>query len=88
MIESELKELLEKKFDSEGDEVIVENQSHLHDDHAGSPKSGQSHFHVRITSEKFTNQPRVKCHQMVNTIAQPLFEKGLHALSLSLNTKS
>jgi BolA family transcriptional regulator, general stress-responsive regulator len=84
MIEVMLKDILENFFD--GDSVIVTNHSHLHHGHAGSPNSGQSHFHVQIISKKFTGLSRVKRHQLVNGHIKHLFDNGLHALSMNLST--
>lgn len=86
MIEAALKDILEKTFD--GGIVYVENQSHLHHGHAGSPHSGQSHFFVKIVSEEFEGLTRVQRHQKINDVIKPLFDKGLHALSLDLKTPS
>jgi len=83
MIEQELKDILENKFE----DVRVINESHLHAGHAGSPGTGQSHFSVTIVSDQFENQSRVNRHRMVNGHVMPLFEQGLHALNLSLLTQ-
>ncbi len=84
MIEQDLKDILEKTFDYDVLEVV--NESHLHLGHAGSPGTGQSHFKVIIVSNDFELMSRVQRHQMVNSAVKPLFDKGLHALSLSLYT--
>lgn len=84
MIEQELKDILEKNIDNEIIEVV--NESHLHAGHAGSPGTGQSHFRILIVSDLFENQSRVVRHRLVNQCVEPLFDKGLHALSLNLFT--
>ena len=84
MIEEELNHILQKTFPS-GD-VTVENQSHLHAGHAGSPGTDQSHFHVTIISECFFNRTRIIRHKLVNEAVHGLFAKGLHALTLKLYT--
>lgn len=84
MIEDELKEILEKRF--AGDVVRLANQSHLHAGHSGSPGTGQSHFDVLIISEMFESLSRIQRHTFVNETVKPLFDKGLHALSLRLYT--
>jgi len=85
MIETKLKELLEKNIDCHYLEII--NESHLHHDHAGSPGTGQSHFKVVLVSREFDNQPRVARHMMVNNIVSSLFDEGLHALSMDVLTE-
>lgn len=85
MIETQLKDILENNLNCK--QLIVENQSHLHDGHASSPQSGQSHFHITVISDDFEGKSRIARHQSINTLTAPLFEKGLHALSLSLLTQ-
>ena len=82
MIEDQLKDILSKNINCKVLEVA--NQSHLHADHAGSPGTGQSHFHVKIVSEDFQSLSKIERHKLVNTYVFPLFERGLHALSLDL----
>ena len=84
MIENRLKALLEKNFDCQRLEIV--NESDLHDGHNASPNSGQSHFRVIITSNDFKNRSRLQCHQLVNNAVKPLFEEGLHALSIQTYT--
>jgi len=80
MIEAELKDILEKTFKC--DHLEVFNESHLHAGHAGSPGTGQSHFRIVLNSPDLKNLTRVQKHQAVNTAVKPLFDKGLHALTL------
>jgi BolA protein len=44
----------------------VENDSHRHAGHAGSPGTGESHFRVKIVSDKFSGLSRVERHRLVN----------------------
>ncbi len=86
MIEQELKDILVKKFDCRIIDVI--NESDLHSGHASSPGTGQSHFRVSIVSNDFRGMSRIQRHQAVNKVVSHLFDKGLHALSLDLNSIS
>lgn len=86
MIERSLKDILENKFSNSTVEVI--NESHLHAGHAGSPGTGQSHFKILIVADEFEGHSKISRHRMVNTAVQPLFDEGLHALSLVLFTKN
>lgn len=81
MIETQLKDILENNFNCK--QLIVENQSHLHQGHASSPNSGQSHFHVTLISDDFIGKSRVQSHQMINNVISHLFNQGLHALSIT-----
>ena len=85
MIEQKLKEILSSRINCKVLEVI--NESHLHAGHAGSPGTGQSHFRVHIVSEDFKGLSRVDQHKLVNQLASPLFEEGLHALSIHLKVE-
>jgi len=85
MIENKLKELLEKNMQFDYLEVV--NESHLHEGHAGSPNSGQSHFNLKIVSDDFIGLSKVGRHSRVYEIITPLFSQGLHAISMRLSTK-
>tara|TARA_B100001167_G_C16558982_1_gene207085 strand:+ start:86 stop:352 length:267 start_codon:yes stop_codon:yes gene_type:complete len=80
MIENELKAILEKTFECK--QLHIENQSGLHAGHASSPNTGESHFYVHIVANDFIGKTRLEAHQMVNQAVSPLFDKGLHALSV------
>ncbi len=85
MIEQQLKDLLEKNIDCYYLEVV--NESHLHNGHTGSPGTGQSHFSVLVVSDDFLNQSKVVRHSMIYKCVNPLFQNGLHALSIKTFTK-
>jgi BolA family transcriptional regulator, general stress-responsive regulator len=61
----------------------IENESHLHGGHAGSPGTGHSHFRVRIVSEAFRGQSRVACHRRVNEVLAEEMKGVVHALALT-----
>lgn len=82
-MEQEIKVRLEKHFPNCDFEIV--NQSHLHSGHAGSPNTGQSHFHLTIVSDKFSGISRVKRHQMVYEIFDDLLKSDIHALALQLD---
>ena len=85
MIETELNHILQKTFPD--GQVIVENQSHLHAGHGGSPETGQSHFHVTVISDQFDKKSRIERHKIINKAVFSLFSIGLHALSLKAFSK-
>jgi stress-induced morphogen len=85
MIEDEIKQILKKYFST--GLVELTNESHLHKGHAGSPNTGQSHFNVRIISDEFESLSKVQRHQKVYSYLNPLFLKGLHALTMQLYTQ-
>ena len=64
----------------------IENESHLHGGHAGSPGTGHSHFRVRIISEAFRGKSRVACHRAVNEVLADELKGAIHALALTTLT--
>lgn len=60
----------------------VENESHLHAGHHGSPGSGESHFRVLIVSPKFAGLTRVARHRLVNDTLAAELKGGIHALAI------
>ncbi|MBN8522226.1 MAG: BolA family transcriptional regulator [Alphaproteobacteria bacterium] len=64
-------------------EVIeVINESHKHAGHAGDNGTGESHFRIIVVSARFENCARLARHRMINEALEPVFKKGLHALSI------
>jgi len=61
-------------------EVIDDSAKHA--GHAGANPQGESHFTVRIVSEKFAGLSRVARHRAVYEVLQPMFDAGLHALAI------
>ena len=65
-------------------EVI--NNSHQHAGHSSSPGTGESHYHIRISSQKFESKSRVEIHRMINKLLKEEFDQGLHALSIEASS--
>ncbi len=57
------------------------------DNHAG-PKGRESHFRVRVVSERFQGLNRVKRHRRIHELVADLLQTpgGIHALALELYT--
>ena len=62
--------------------LVVENDSHRHSGHAGSPGTGESHFRVEIVSDKFAGLSRVDRHRMVNEALAAELSGAVHALAM------
>lgn len=70
--------------------LIVINESHLHaghhhvesGHHATFDGTGETHFRVRIVSQKFAGMSRVERHRAVNDLLAPELKAGLHALAI------
>ncbi len=61
----------------------LENESHLHAGHAGSPNSGESHFKLTIKSEALSGLTRLERYRRVHTILAAELAGPVHALSIS-----
>jgi len=71
------------------DLMELDDRSHLHRGHAGVRNSltEETHFHLRVVSDRFEGVTRVKRHQMVmKWLDEEFSQKGLHALELALKT--
>lgn len=61
-------------------EVI--DESHQHAGHAGARPGGETHMRVRVVSEAFAGKSRVERHRLINGLAAPELQGGLHALAI------
>lgn len=68
------------------DILEIENQSHLHAGHAGSPNSGESHFQVTLKSEELNKLNRVERYRKVHEVLKEELDGPVHALSLKFST--
>ena len=66
--------------------LTIENQSHLHKGHAGSPETGESHFKINITSSDFEGLSQIQRHQKIYKILEEELKTSLHALSIRAKT--
>ena len=62
--------------------VRVEDESHLHEGHAGHRPGGETHFRLYIVSEAFRGKSRLERHRMVNATLAPELAGGVHALAI------
>jgi BolA family transcriptional regulator, general stress-responsive regulator len=60
----------------------VEDESHMHEGHAGHRPGGETHFRVYIVSEAFRGKGRIDRHRMINTALARELDGGVHALGL------
>lgn len=61
----------------------IEDESHLHAGHAGARPEGETHFRVRIISQRFSGLNRVQRQRAVyECLAQELADR-VHALALT-----
>lgn len=69
-------------------ELGVTDESAKHAGHAGARAGGETHYAVRVVSDRFEGLSRVGRHRLVNTALAAEFDSGLHALSLVLRTQA
>ncbi|KAK7274280.1 hypothetical protein RIF29_15363 [Crotalaria pallida] len=83
-----IKERLEKELVPV--ELEIEDVSYQHAGHAGVRGSGdgETHFNLKVVSEKFEGKSLVKRHRLIYSLLQEELETGLHALSIVAKTPS
>jgi BolA family transcriptional regulator, general stress-responsive regulator len=60
----------------------VEDESHLHQGHAGHRSGGESHFRLYIVSSAFKGKNRLERHRMINTALANEMKSRVHALAI------
>ena len=82
-----IEEIIQKKLQNAftPKELEIINESHLHQSHANSPKTGESHFRIHMISDAFQGKSRIECHRMVNETLKEQLEGPVHALALKLS---
>ncbi|HEX2363479.1 MAG TPA: BolA family protein [Bradyrhizobium sp.] len=60
----------------------VQDESHLHEGHAGHRPGGETHFRVYIVSEAFKGKSRVERHRMINATLSSELSGTVHALAI------
>jgi BolA family transcriptional regulator, general stress-responsive regulator len=62
----------------------VQDESHLHEGHAGHRPGGETHFRVYIVSPAFSGKSRVERHRMINAALAAELAGSVHALALQI----
>ena len=60
----------------------VQDESHLHEGHAGHRPGGETHFRVYIVSQAFQGKSRIERHRMINTTLAGELAGSVHALAI------
>jgi BolA protein len=60
----------------------VQDESHLHEGHAGHRQGGESHFRVYIVSDAFKGKSRVERHRLINAALAGELAGSVHALAI------
>lgn len=64
-------------------EVI--NNSHLHQHHSSSPKNGNSHFRLIVSSKELKGLSRIQIHKKIYAILKEELKYTIHSLEISIN---
>ena len=83
-VESIIRDKLTEAFDPA--RLEIENESHLHKGHAGSPNSGESHFRVLMAAAAFDGVGRVDRQRKVYAVLADELAGPVHALALTVLT--
>jgi BolA protein len=75
-----LRERLESRFAPV--RLVIQDESQLHEGHAGAAQGGQSHFRVTVVSEVFRGMPSVARHRLIYGAVDDLMKSGIHALAI------
>jgi len=82
----EIKLRIEKLLNTalQPDYLEVVDNSHLHIGHSGHKEGGQTHFAITIKTDELDKLSKVKAHQAIYKILQPLMNNPIHALEIKL----
>lgn len=81
-VTTEIRERLEQAFTPRELEVVDDSESHR--GHGGYREGGESHFNVRIRSERFGGMSRIARHRAVHDALGRDLMGRIHALALDL----
>ncbi|MDF3819017.1 BolA family transcriptional regulator [Leptospira sp. 96542] len=81
-----MEEILVKEFLPTDIQVLDVSLEHA--GHPGSRPSGETHYRLRMQSDRFLGKNQVECHRMVYSALQNEFKTGLHALEMELTSPS
>lgn len=81
-------EVIRKKLEAAlaPERLTVEDESHLHEGHAGHRPGGETHFRLTVVSSAFAGKPRVARHRMVTTVLAEEMGHPIHALAMKTLT--
>lgn len=82
-VEREMERKLRAAFDPAA--LVIENDSHRHAGHAGSPGTGTSHFTVTMASAAFAGMSRIDRQRKVYAVLADELAGPVHALALKLS---
>ena len=60
----------------------VQDESHLHEGHAGHRTGGETHFRIYIVSQAFKGKSRIDRYRMINATLASELAGSVHALAI------
>jgi BolA protein len=60
----------------------VQDESRLHEGHAGHRPGGETHFRIHIVSGAFKGKSRIERHRMINATLSSELAGSVHALAI------
>ena len=60
----------------------VQDESHLHEGHAGHRTGGETHFRIYIVSQAFKGKSRIERHRLINAALADELAASVHALAI------
>jgi BolA protein len=60
----------------------VQDESHLHEGHAGHRAGGETHFRIYIVSDAFKGKSRIERHRLINAALADELAGAVHALAI------
>lgn len=82
-VADEIAKKLKAEFDPRELDVVDDSESHR--GHAGYQEGGESHFNVKMASEKLKGLSRIQRHRAVHAAIGPELLGRIHALALDLS---
>ncbi len=64
------------------DSLQVQDESHLHEGHAGHRAGGETHFRIYIVSGAFKGKIRIERHRLINATLADQLAGSVHALAI------
>ena len=64
------------------DSLQVQDESHLHEGHAGHRAGGETHFRIYIVSGAFKGKSRIDRHRLINATLADELASSVHALAI------
>lgn len=77
-----IKEKIKTSLGLENIEVV--NNSHLHSHHSSSPKNGNSHFQITISSHEMKGLSRIQIHKKIYSELRVEMSDYIHSLEITL----